>query len=89
MPGRGNRGVDLVGAQYGAGPLVAVVGDQLDRLVLDHDVDLEPLGVQAGGVVVVGAVQGDAGQRDARGEGEGEPLVYHNRQYWKLTNPSP
>lgn len=26
---------------------------------------------------------------DARGEGEGEPLVYHNRQYWKLTNPSP
>jgi len=22
---------------------------------------------------------------DARGEGEGEPLVYHNRQYWKLT----
>ena len=26
---------------------------------------------------------------DARGEGEGEPLVYHNRQYWKLTSPSP
>lgn len=26
---------------------------------------------------------------DARGEGEGEPLVYHNRQYWKLTNPLP
>jgi flavin reductase (DIM6/NTAB) family NADH-FMN oxidoreductase RutF len=25
---------------------------------------------------------------DARGEGEGEPLVYHNRQYWKLTQPS-
>jgi flavin reductase (DIM6/NTAB) family NADH-FMN oxidoreductase RutF len=25
---------------------------------------------------------------DARGEGEGEPLVYHNRQYWKLTHPS-
>lgn len=22
---------------------------------------------------------------DARGEGEGEPLVYHNRQYWRLT----
>lgn len=22
---------------------------------------------------------------DARGEGEGEPLVYHNREYWKLT----
>lgn len=21
---------------------------------------------------------------DARGEGEGEPLVYHNREYWKL-----
>lgn len=21
---------------------------------------------------------------DARGEGEGEPLVYHNRQYWRL-----
>ena len=20
----------------------------------------------------------------ARGEGEGEPLVYHNREYWKL-----
>jgi flavin reductase (DIM6/NTAB) family NADH-FMN oxidoreductase RutF len=26
---------------------------------------------------------------DARGEGEGEPLVYHNRHYWKLVNPSP
>jgi flavin reductase (DIM6/NTAB) family NADH-FMN oxidoreductase RutF len=24
----------------------------------------------------------------ARGEGEGEPLVYHNRVYWKLTPPS-
>lgn len=22
---------------------------------------------------------------DARGEGGGEPLVYHNREYWKLT----
>lgn len=22
---------------------------------------------------------------DARGEGEGNPLVYHNREYWKLT----
>jgi flavin reductase (DIM6/NTAB) family NADH-FMN oxidoreductase RutF len=22
---------------------------------------------------------------DARGEGEGDPLVYHNRQYWHLT----
>jgi flavin reductase (DIM6/NTAB) family NADH-FMN oxidoreductase RutF len=22
---------------------------------------------------------------DARGQGEGEPLVYHNREYWKLT----
>jgi len=22
---------------------------------------------------------------DARGEGTGEPLVYHNREYWKLT----
>ena len=22
----------------------------------------------------------------ARGEGEGDPLVYHNRLYWKLTN---
>ena len=22
---------------------------------------------------------------DARGAGEGEPLVYHNREYWKLT----
>jgi flavin reductase (DIM6/NTAB) family NADH-FMN oxidoreductase RutF len=26
---------------------------------------------------------------DARGEGEGEPLVYHNREYCKLTKPSP
>ena len=26
---------------------------------------------------------------DARGEGEGEPLVYHNRVYWKLTRPLP
>lgn len=26
---------------------------------------------------------------DARGEGEGEPLVYHNRHYWKLTQPLP
>lgn len=26
---------------------------------------------------------------DARGEGEGEPLVYHNRHYWKLTSPAP
>ena len=26
---------------------------------------------------------------DARGEGEGEPLVYHNRVYWKLMRPSP
>jgi flavin reductase (DIM6/NTAB) family NADH-FMN oxidoreductase RutF len=26
---------------------------------------------------------------DARGEGEGEPLVYHNRRYWKLTDPLP
>jgi flavin reductase (DIM6/NTAB) family NADH-FMN oxidoreductase RutF len=25
---------------------------------------------------------------DARGEGEGEPLVYHNRRYWKLAQPS-
>jgi hypothetical protein len=24
---------------------------------------------------------------DARGEGQGEPLIYHNRQYWKLTDP--
>lgn len=24
----------------------------------------------------------------ARGEGEGESLVYHNRGYWKLTSPS-
>lgn len=24
----------------------------------------------------------------ARGEGEGDPLVYHNRVYWRLTNPS-
>ncbi len=22
---------------------------------------------------------------DARGEGDGEPLVYHNREFWKLT----
>jgi flavin reductase (DIM6/NTAB) family NADH-FMN oxidoreductase RutF len=22
---------------------------------------------------------------DARGEGKGDPLVYHNREYWKLT----
>lgn len=26
---------------------------------------------------------------DARGEGEGDPLVYHNRVYWKLAQPSP
>jgi flavin reductase (DIM6/NTAB) family NADH-FMN oxidoreductase RutF len=26
---------------------------------------------------------------DARGEGTGEPLVYHNREYWRLTKPSP
>jgi flavin reductase (DIM6/NTAB) family NADH-FMN oxidoreductase RutF len=26
---------------------------------------------------------------DASGEGTGEPLVYHNREYWKLTRPSP
>lgn len=25
----------------------------------------------------------------ARGEGEGDPLVYHNRVFWKLTPPSP
>ena len=25
----------------------------------------------------------------ARGEGDGEPLVYHNRAYWKLDSPSP
>ena len=25
----------------------------------------------------------------ARGEGEGSPLVYHNRVYWKLAQPSP
>ena len=24
---------------------------------------------------------------DARGEGEGVPLVYHNREYWKLIKP--
>ena len=24
---------------------------------------------------------------DARGEGAGEPLVYHNREYWKLIKP--
>jgi flavin reductase (DIM6/NTAB) family NADH-FMN oxidoreductase RutF len=23
----------------------------------------------------------------ARGEGEGDPLVYHNRVYWKLSGP--
>ena len=26
---------------------------------------------------------------DARGEGEGQPLVYHNREYWNLTRISP
>jgi flavin reductase (DIM6/NTAB) family NADH-FMN oxidoreductase RutF len=26
---------------------------------------------------------------DASGEGEGEPLVYHNRLFWRLTQPSP
>ena len=26
---------------------------------------------------------------DARGEGEGDPLVYHNRMFWKLTQPKP
>ena len=26
---------------------------------------------------------------DASGEGTGEPLVYHNREYWKLTRASP
>lgn len=25
---------------------------------------------------------------NARGEGEGDPLVYHNRVFWKLTPPS-
>ena len=25
---------------------------------------------------------------DARGEGEGEPLVYHNREFWRLTSLS-
>jgi flavin reductase (DIM6/NTAB) family NADH-FMN oxidoreductase RutF len=25
----------------------------------------------------------------ARGDGEGDPLVYHNRVYWKLTDPTP
>ncbi len=25
----------------------------------------------------------------ARGEGEGDPLVYHNRVFWKLGSPSP
>lgn len=25
----------------------------------------------------------------ARGEGEGDPLVYHNRVYWSLNSPSP
>lgn len=26
---------------------------------------------------------------DVRGEGEGDPLVYHNRVYWSLSSPSP
>jgi flavin reductase (DIM6/NTAB) family NADH-FMN oxidoreductase RutF len=26
---------------------------------------------------------------DASGKGEGDPLVYHNRVYWKLNAPSP
>ena len=26
---------------------------------------------------------------DASGEGEGDPLVYHNRVYWKLTSAQP
>ena len=26
---------------------------------------------------------------DASGEGEGDPLVYHNRLFWRLTQPSP
>ena len=26
---------------------------------------------------------------DASGEGEGEPLAYHNRLFWRLTQPSP
>lgn len=26
---------------------------------------------------------------DARGEGEGEPLVYHNREFWRLTEKIP
>jgi hypothetical protein len=25
----------------------------------------------------------------ARGEGEGIPLVYHNRVYWNITAPQP
>ena len=25
----------------------------------------------------------------AKGDGEGDPLVYHNRVYWKLNSPSP
>lgn len=25
---------------------------------------------------------------DVRGEGEGNPLVYHNREYWKLDSPA-
>ncbi|HLO30757.1 MAG TPA: flavin reductase family protein [Anaerolineales bacterium] len=25
----------------------------------------------------------------AHGEGEGQPLVYHNREYWMLTRPTP
>jgi hypothetical protein len=24
---------------------------------------------------------------DVRGEGEGSPLVYHNRVYWRLDSP--
>lgn len=26
---------------------------------------------------------------DARGEGEGQPLVYHNREFWRLTEKIP
>jgi flavin reductase (DIM6/NTAB) family NADH-FMN oxidoreductase RutF len=26
---------------------------------------------------------------DASGEGKGDPLVYHNRLFWRLTQPSP
>jgi flavin reductase (DIM6/NTAB) family NADH-FMN oxidoreductase RutF len=26
---------------------------------------------------------------DARGDGEGEPLVYHNREFWRLTEKIP